>query len=217
MLKVAPSILACDIKKLLEEVKTVENATFLHIDVMDGHFVPNISLGPCVYNNLKGKVNMIFDVHLMISHPEKYYQEFIKSGADYLTLHLEALQDNNTNIIELINAIHQLGCKVGLAIKSNTDVSLLNDYLPYIDLALAMSVEPGFGGQKFMANVLSKVTYLKEQKLDNYYKYLIEIDGGINDMTAKLAKNAGCDVVVAGTYIFNSSNRQLKIKELENL
>ncbi len=217
MLEVAPSILAADFTKLLEEVKTVENAKFLHIDVMDGHFVPNISLGTCVFQNLKGKVQMLFDVHLMISHPEIYAKTFIESGADYLTVHLEALEESKTDVKEMIRQIHEYGSKAGLAIKPNTPVKDLVDYLEDLDLVLVMSVEPGFGGQKFMKQALDKIFFLKQQKIEHSYSYLIEVDGGINDQTAKLAAQAGCEVVVAGTYLFHSQDRVKKIKELEAL
>ena len=210
---IAPSILSADFNKLLEEVNSVSNAKFLHIDVMDGCFVPNISLGALVYKNLKGKVDMVFDVHLMICDPIKYAKDFISAGADYLTFHYEAVSD----VLETIKYIKSLGAKVGISIKPNTDVRVLDKYLAYLDLILVMSVEPGFGGQAFMPNSLPKIKYLKDMKDQNNYKYLIEIDGGINLETAKLAVDNGCEILVAGSFIFKSKDRINLIKELENI
>ncbi len=210
---VAPSILSADFNNLLEEVKSVSSAEFLHIDVMDGNFVPNISLGALVYKNLKGKVDMVFDVHLMINDPVKYAKDFISAGADYLTFHYEAVSD----VLGTINYIKSLGAKVGISIKPMTDVGVLDPYLEYIDLILIMSVEPGFGGQKFMDNSLDKIRYLYEKRQTNDYLYLIEVDGGINSDTAKQVVLAGCDVLVAGTYIFKSQDRKKIIKELKEL
>jgi ribulose-phosphate 3-epimerase len=210
---IAPSILSANFNNLLEEVKSVDNAEFLHIDVMDGHFVPNISIGALVYKNLKKAVDMVFDVHLMISDPEKYAEDFIKAGADYLTFHYEAVKDVGITI----KHFKELGVKVGISVKPNTDVKVLDPYLEYLDLILIMSVEPGFGGQQFMPNSLDKVKYLKAQRDKKDYLYLIEIDGGINLETAKLAVDAGVDILVAGTSIFKSSNRRKMIEELNSL
>lgn len=210
---VAPSILSADFNNLLEEVLSVSSAEFLHVDVMDGNFVPNISLGALVYKNLKGNVDMVFDVHLMISDPVKYAKDFVESGADYLTFHYEAVND----VLKTIEYYKSLGVKVGISIKPNTDVRVLDSYLEYLDLILIMSVEPGFGGQKFIDNALDKIKYLYDKKKANGYTYLIEVDGGINEETSKLVVNAGCDVLVAGTYIFKSHNRKKLIKELKEL
>lgn len=210
---VAPSILSADFNNLLEEVLSVSSAEFLHVDVMDGNFVPNISLGALVYKNLKGKVDMVFDVHLMISDPVKYAKDFVESGADYLTFHYEAVND----VLKTIEYFKSLGVKVGISIKPNTDVRVLDSYLEYLDLILIMSVEPGFGGQKFIDSALDKIKYLYDKKKANGYTYLIEVDGGINEETSKLVVNAGCDVLVAGTYIFKSHNRKKLIKELKEL
>ena len=209
---VAPSILSADFSKLLQEVKEVQEygAKFLHIDVMGGHFVPNITMGPVVYKDLKGKVDLVFDVHLMISDPLKYAKDFVAAGADYITFHYEAVEDK----MEAIEAIKKLGVKVGISIKPNTSVEVLYQILPYLDLVLVMSVEPGFGGQKFMSNALDKIAYLAAQKKQYNYSYLIQVDGGINKETAQLCQKAGCEVVVAGTYIFESDDRQGAIKGL---
>lgn len=215
MIKVAPSILAADFNCLLDEVKSIECADYLHIDVMDGHFVPNISLGAGVYKNMKGKVNLVFDVHLMISDPQKYALDFIKAGADLLTFHYEALS-NDQEIFSLIDFIHKNNCKVGISIKPNTDVEVLDKFLDKIDLVLVMSVEPGFGGQKFMMSAIEKIKYLKNKKQQGL-KFLIEVDGGINKETSKLCANAGVDILVAGTYVFNNQNREMLIKEMQSL
>ena len=170
MIKVAPSILSANFNELYNEVKSVESADYLHIDVMDGHFVPNISLGACVYKNLKNKVDLVLDVHLMISDPRKYAIDFIKAGADILTFHYEAV-NTKEEVLELIDFIHQNNVKVGISIKPGTDVKVLGEYLELVDLILVMSVEPGFGGQSFMPVALDKIKYLKQEKINNNYKY----------------------------------------------
>lgn len=216
MIKVAPSILSANFNELYNEAKSVESADYLHIDVMDGHFVPNISLGACVYKNLKNKVDLVLDVHLMISDPRKYAIDFIKAGADILTFHYEAV-NTKEEVLELIDFIHQNNVKVGISIKPGTDVKVLDEYLELVDLILVMSVEPGFGGQSFMPVALDKIKYLKQEKINNNYKYEIEVDGGINKETSKLCVDAGCEVLVAGTYIYNSDSRKKLIKEMQNL
>ena len=211
----APSILSADFSKLLEEVKEVSSAKFLHIDVMDGHFVPNITIGPLVVKPLKGKVDMVFDCHLMISDPKKYTEAFALAGADIITFHYEAL-NNKQEILDLIDYIHSFKVKAGISIKPNTSVDVLDDgILSKVDLVLVMSVEPGFGGQKFMENSLPKIKKLRELKDKFKYNYIIEVDGGINKETAVLVKEAGVEAIVAGTYVFKSPNRKETIKELE--
>ena len=210
---VAPSILSADFNKLLEEVKECKDAEYIHIDVMDGHFVPNISFGPTVYKNLKGKVDNIFDVHLMISDPMKYLDDHVKAGADIFTFHYEA----DCDVSEMIKAIKERNIKAGISIKPKTDVSVLLPYLKDLDLVLVMSVEPGFGGQSFMDNSLAKISELARLKKENNYNYLIEVDGGINEETAKSVAEAGCEIVVAGTYVFKAKDRSEIIKYLKNL
>ena len=209
---VAPSILSADFSKLLQEVQEIREygAKFLHIDVMDGHFVPNITMGPVVYKDLKGKVDLVFDVHLMITDPLKYAKDFVLAGADYITFHYEAV----TEPLEAIETIKKLGVKVGLSVKPNTPIEVLSNLLPYLDMVLVMSVEPGFGGQKFISNALDKIAYLSAQKKQYHYHYYIEVDGGINNETARLCKEMGCEVIVAGTYIFGSDDRKAAIKGL---
>lgn len=210
---VAPSILSADFNKLLEEVKTCEKAEFLHIDIMDGHFVPNISFGPTVYKNLKKNVKNVLDVHLMISDPIKYLDDHVKAGADIFTFHYEAV----LNVSEMIYEIKKRNVKAGISIKPKTDVNVLLPYLKDLDLVLVMSVEPGFGGQSFMDNSLPKLEMLAKLKKENNYNYLIEVDGGINEETAKLVAKAGCEVVVAGTYVFKAPNREKVIDYLKSL
>ena len=211
----APSILSADFSKLLEEVKDVSTAKFLHIDVMDGHFVPNITIGPLIVKSIKGKVDMVFDCHLMISDPKKYTESFAKSGADIITFHYEAL-NSKEEILDLIDYIHSFKIHAGISIKPNTSVDVLDDeILSKVDLVLVMSVEPGFGGQKFMENSLPKIKKLRELKDKFKYNYIIEVDGGINKETAVLVKVAGVEAIVAGTYVFKSQNRKETIKELE--
>ena len=211
----APSILSADFSKLLEEVKDVSTAKFLHIDVMDGHFVPNITIGPLIVKSIKGKVDMVFDCHLMISDPKKYTESFAKSGADIITFHYEAL-NSKEEILDLIDYIHSFKIHAGISIKPNTSVDVLDDeILSKVDLVLVMSVEPGFGGQKFMENSLPKIKKLRELKDKFKYNYIIEVDGGINKETAVLVKEAGVEAIVAGTYVFKSQDRKETIKELE--
>lgn len=212
---IAASILNSDFKYLENEVKRSEEAgcEWLHFDVMDGHFVPNISFGYHVLNCIKNSSNQLKDVHLMISDPKKYSKNFIDSGADLITFHYEALNTQD-EIIDLIEYIHSLKCKVGISIKPNTPVSVLLPYLHMIDLVLIMSVEPGFGGQKFNENCLDKIDYLNKYRNEFKYKYLIEVDGGINFLTAPLVIEKGVDVMVVGSYLFNSDNMKESVDSL---
>ena len=200
---------------LAEDIRQVEKAgaQLLHIDVMDGHFVPNISFGPVVYKGLKKQLDMIFDVHLMIDNPRFYAAKFVEAGADIITFHLEAVKDS----YEMINYLKQLGVKVGISIKPKTNVESIEKYLPFLDIILVMSVEPGFGGQTFMESAIEKIQVLNDLRIANKYTYLIEVDGGINQQNASLCKNAGCDIVVAGTYIFKAIDREKTIKGLLKL
>lgn len=212
---IAASILTADFKKLSEEIKRSEDAgcKWLHFDVMDGHFVPNISFGYHVLNCVKEVSNQVKDVHLMITDPKKYAKNFIDSGAEYLTFHYETLNSSN-EILDLIDYIHSLKCRVGISIKPNTDVRVLVPYLKMIDLVLVMSVEPGFGGQLFNENCLAKIEFLNGYRLDNKCRYLIEVDGGINFFTAPLVIEKGVDVLVAGSYLFNSDNMKESVESL---
>lgn len=212
---ISPSILAANFNDLYNDVKDLKKmgCDYLHIDVMDGHFVPNISFGPVVYKGLKKQLDMIFDVHLMIDNPRFYATKFVEAGADIITFHLEAVKDS----YEMINYLKQLGVKVGISIKPKTNVESIEKYLPFLDIILVMSVEPGFGGQTFMKSAIEKIQVLNDLRIANKYTYLIEVDGGINQENASLCKNAGCDIVVAGTYIFKAIDREKTIKGLLKL
>ncbi len=212
-MKIAPSILSADFSCLRREIRSISHADYIHIDVMDGHFVPNITMGPVIFQNLKRYTTIPFDVHLMISHPLQYAKAFMDAGADILTFHYETKDD----IQELIRIIHAQGVKVGVSIKPNTDVVVLQPYLKDLDLILVMSVEPGFGGQSFLLSALDKIRYLKKMKEEENLHFVIEVDGGINRETAKSVALAGCDIIVAGTYIFREKNRNKIIKELKSL
>ena len=214
----APSILSADFSKLGQEIESVSKAEYIHIDVMDGHFVPNITIGPVVVKSMKSFKKQVFDVHLMISDPEKYAIEFVKAGADIVTFHYEALNSDSERLA-LIDKIRAMGVMVGMSIKPNTSHNVLKDYLDKLDLILIMSVEPGFGGQKFMENSLEKIKYLSDEKKKKGYKYLIEVDGGINKETSLLVKEAGVEVCVAGSYIFGKKpeERNDLVEEINNL
>lgn len=212
---VAPSILSADFRFLNHEIEKVyeAGATYLHFDVMDGHFVPNISFGLPVLESLKGHYNMIYDVHIMISDPLTYGPKFVKAGADIVTFHYEALS-NDKERNKVIRAIRKAGGKVGMSIKPKTRVEVVFPFLRMLDLVLVMSVEPGFGGQKFIPASLDKIEklriYIDRYKLDT----LIEVDGGINNKTAKLCKEKGVDILVAGSYLFGSSKIKDRVEGL---
>ena len=212
---VAPSLLAADFNHLAEEVKKVEElgVQWLHLDIMDGHFVPNISFGPDVIKALRPNSKLVFDVHLMIERVETYFQKYIDAGADYLTFHFEATKD----IASLIKKIKATGTKVGISLKPATPASVLKPYLKDLDLILVMTVEPGFGGQSFMSDMVPKIKELKDLKEQNNYNYLISVDGGINGDTSKIVSETGADVVVAGTYLFKSPDIKERIEALLEL
>lgn len=196
---VAPSILSANFNELQKNIDMIEKykADFVHLDIMDGLFVPNFTFGPVVLENIK--TSLIKDVHLMVKDPILYAKYFMKIKPDYITYHYES----TCNQLEVINTLKSMGVKVGVSIKPGTSVEVLDDILSEVDLVLVMSVEPGFGGQSFMDSALSKIKYLKNKKKECNYNYLIQVDGGINDKTARLCSENGCEVVVAGTYIFN--------------
>lgn len=194
----SPSILSADFGILAEQIKKAENAgaEWLHIDVMDGHFVTNISFAMPVIKSIRKYTDMFFDVHLMIDKPERYIEEFIKSGADGVTFHIEATEKPR-ECIELIRKYNKL---VGISLNPNTDVSAIEEYLSEVDMVLVMSVEPGYGGQKYITSVNEKIRYLRN-KLGEDFK--IEVDGGINAYNIDTAINAGANIIVAGTAVFN--------------
>lgn len=208
---ISPSILSADFKKLESSISEVKNAPFLHIDIMDGEFVPNISFGPMVQAQIRPSFKeQVFDTHLMIEHPQNYIEAFAKAGSDYIAFHIEADCDAK----EVIDKIHSLNIKAGLSIKPGTSVDVIKPYLPYLDMVLVMSVEPGFGGQSFMDNSIPKISELKRLREENDYNYLISVDGGINDKTIKLVANAGVDVAVIGSYLFKQANKEEEIEKL---
>ena len=210
MVKISPSILSCDFANMKEDIKTIVNEVeYLHIDVMDGVFVNNISIGIPVVKALRPHFDIVFDTHLMIVKPEKYIKQFAEAGSDIITFHYEATE----NVMEVIDMIRSYGVKAGISIKPKTDVEVLKPFLNKLDLILVMSVEPGFGGQAFDDSSLTKIKWLKQQK-EFGYKYEIEVDGGINATTGALCKNSGVDVLVSGSYIFNAKDRSSAIKSL---
>lgn len=210
---VSPSFLSSDFSKLKEEILSINNAKWLHFDVMDGLFVENKTYDHKLVKEIKEYSNQFFDVHLMIEKPEMHIDKYVKSGADLITFHYEATSKPE----DLIKKIKDKNVKAGISIKPDTPVFLLDQFLNELDLILIMSVEPGKGGQKFIPNSIEKIEYLNKKRIENNYNYLIEVDGGINKETAKTVMLAGCDVIVVGSYIFNSDNRNELIGELENV
>jgi ribulose-phosphate 3-epimerase len=208
VIKISPSILSADFSKLGEEIIALEKAgaDYIHIDVMDGHFVPNITIGPEVIKRLRSVTKLTFDVHLMISPVNNFIKDFANAGADIITFHPEATE----NISETISIIRKLGKKVGVSLKPKSQISLIEDYLNEIDLILIMSVEPGFGGQKFMPEVLNKMKKLRNLVDKKKLNVDIEIDGGINFDNSKKVKEFGANILVSGSTIFKEHGGNLK-------
>ncbi len=212
MIITAPSILSADFSKLGEEIKSVEKAgaEWLHIDVMDGHFVPNITIGPPVVRSIRKLTDMFFDVHLMIENPDKYVKSFADAGADGITFHIES----NADPMRTIEMIKNVGCKAGISLNPPTPIDRIKDLISHVDLVLVMSVNPGFSGQKFIPDVVQKIEWLRKQIDKNSYKTLIEVDGGVNKENGKIAKKAGADVLVAGNFVFKNESYEQAIKDL---
>jgi ribulose-phosphate 3-epimerase len=207
-IQISPSILSADFSQLGNEIKRLEEggADLIHVDVMDGHFVPNLTIGPPVIKALKKNCSIKFDVHLMISPVHKYIDAYADAGADIITIHPEATDDLSSSI----KKIKDLGKKVGVSLNPETKVSIIKDHLDQIDLVLIMSVNPGFGGQKFMPEVLDKIKELKIIQKEQNIDFDIEIDGGINFENSKMAIEAGANILVSGTTIFKSNNGDIK-------
>jgi ribulose-phosphate 3-epimerase len=207
-IKISPSILSADFSKLGEEIIALEKAgaDYIHIDVMDGHFVPNITIGPEVIKRLRPVTKLTFDVHLMISPVNNFIKDFAEAGADIITFHPEATE----NVSETINLIKKLGKKVGISLKPKSQINLIEDHLNEIDLILIMSVEPGFGGQKFMPSVLEKMKKLRNIINEKKINVDIEIDGGINFDNSKKAKDFGANILVSGSTVFKEHKGNLK-------
>lgn len=211
MIKISPSILSCDFARMGEEIARVDKfADYLHVDVMDGLFVPNISFGMPVIKSIRKTTDMIFDVHLMIDRPERYIDEFAKLGSDIITIHYEST-DDPAKVLKMIRAA---GKKAGISIKPRTDVSVLAPLLPLCDLVLIMTVEPGFGGQKFIHDMMDKVSAVRSIIKKENYNIEVEVDGGINAETAAIAAKAGANVLVAGSSVFSSNNAEKAISDM---
>lgn len=214
MTKIAPSILASNFAKLGEEIQDVEKggADYIHVDVMDGHYVPNISIGPMIVEAIRPVTTLPLDVHLMIDNPDQYIEEFAKAGSDIITVHQEAC----THLHRTIQLIKSHGVKAGVVINPGTPADMIKPILGEVDLVLLMTVNPGFGGQSFISSVLPKVQQIADWRKDMGLDFEIEIDGGVNTETAKLCTDAGADVLVAGSAVFKKEDRREAIEAIRN-
>jgi ribulose-phosphate 3-epimerase len=212
MIKIAPSILSANFAKLGEEILDVERggADYIHVDVMDGHFVPNITIGPLIVDAIRPVTKLPLDVHLMIENPDQYIEQFAKAGADYITVHVEACK----HLHRTIQSIKALGIKAGVVINPATPVSTIENIIEDIDMVLLMTVNPGFGGQKFIHSVLPKIKQVSDMVKERNLQVEIEVDGGVDEHTAKLCIEAGANVLVAGSAVFNKENRKEAIAKI---
>ncbi len=212
-MKIAPSILSADfsqLKKAIIEISEI-GVDYVHLDIMDGHFVPNITFGPGVVKSLRPYTTLPFDVHLMIANPDMFIREFVEAGADIITVHVEACP----HLHRTLQLIKSFGKKCGVVLNPHTSIESVKNILSLCDFVLVMSVNPGFGGQTFIDLSLDKIKELKKLRDTFSYNYLIEVDGGINQITSKLCKEAGADILVAGSYIFNSEDKLQRVKALK--
>lgn len=212
MFIISPSVLASDFSRLGEEAAAVEKcgAQYLHLDVMDGCFVPNISMGPCVISSIRHHSKAVFDVHLMIENPLRYIEDYVKAGADIITFHYES----SSPVEETVDKIIACGCKAGISVKPATPVEKVFPLLDKLSMVLVMTVEPGFGGQKFMDSTVEKITALRREIERRGLNVDIEVDGGINSQTAAVATRAGANVLVAGSSVFGAEDRAKAITDL---
>ena len=207
-IKISPSALACDLSRLADECQAMYDAGahMLHLDIMDGHFVPNITFGAPLIKTLRDKSPILFDVHLMISRPDLYIEDFVNAGADIITFHIEA----DCDIAAALEKIRSFSVKAGLSLKPGTEIEAVLPFIHLVDMILVMTVEPGFGGQSFMADMLPKVQYLR----DNYPCLDIQVDGGLNASTSELAVKSGANIIVAGSYLFGQNDYKKAVREL---
>ena len=215
MAKIAPSILSADFANLERDIHDLERngADWVHVDIMDGIFVPNISIGIPVVQALRPVTDLPLDVHLMIDRPIRYVEQFVKAGADWLTIHIEADQPQNT--LEALDKIHELGCKAGIVLKPKTPAEAAVPYLTKCDMVLIMTVEPGFGGQKFMADMMPKMKKIREMLDEVNPSCIIEVDGGVDANTCAVCKEAGAQVLVAGSAYFKAADRSAFVKTIQ--